>query len=143
MIQQLIFCMLACLVLRAYASFSGIKDGILYGRQGADSFSWNEHNIYVIERASVWGILVLGYCLHGYGLLPIAMICINSILGFSFWHNGFYYVTRGKMINTDFPFWYNSSSSTAVIELRWKGRLWMEIFSWVLFISYFLYIWIC
>lgn len=136
---------MACITCRIYSVFSGIKDGILYGRQAADSFNWNEHKIYVGERLA-FGMMFLSGCLigifntHFWGM--VLLISINSSLGFSLWHNGFYYVTRGEIINTDYGFTYNSSSSTAVIELRWKTRLWLEILSWSLFIVYFTYIWV-
>lgn len=138
-------CFMACLTVRLYAINSGMKDGILYGRQGADSFKWNEHIIYVIERITFGFMFIIG-CLLGRNnpqiFWVITMISINALLGFSLWHNGFYYVTRGKILNTHIGFTYNSSTSTSVIELRWRTRLGMEIFSWVLFICYFLYIYV-
>lgn len=135
--------LIACIIGRGYASLSGIKDGILYGRQGADSFTWNEHKIYVLERVCFGFMFLIGCvigCNNPHIFVDILIITLNCLLGFSLWHNGYYYLTRGEIINTYYGFTYNSSSSTAVIELRWKTRLWMEISSWALFIIYFLYI---
>lgn len=73
--------------------------------------------------------------------IALLIILFNSLLGFSFWHNGHYYITMGDLINTDYRFSYNGFRHKSIVEFSWKTRLWMEIFSWALFIFYFLYIW--
>lgn len=131
-------CLISCIVARIYASLSGVKDGILYGRRGADSFSWNEHVVYVIERMAFGAMFLSGFAVGLIGSYwSVGMITISAVFGFSFWHNGYYYITRGRISGTYGYFSQNSTSSTAVIELRWHPRLMLEALSWICFLIYY------
>jgi hypothetical protein len=104
---------LAFLVLCAYACFSGWKDAILWSKKGADAFPWNEHLVFVAERAAV-GTLVFVDVPIGQKL--IVVVC--WLAAFSFLHNGFYYETR-KRIDVPYYHWFaDSTTSTATIQMN-------------------------
>lgn len=42
-----------------YASVSGMKDAILYGRSAAETFTWNEHLLFGVERLVVTMMAVI------------------------------------------------------------------------------------
>lgn len=92
-----------------FACADGFKDAILYGRKGDQSFTWNEHIVYITARGSF--LLAL--------LLPgnwITVLC--SALMFSFFHNGFYYTQRDR-IDGSYPkrWWAMTKGSSAKINM--------------------------
>lgn len=104
-------------LLLAYSCISGIKDGILWGRQGAASFAWNEHIIFIAERISI-GLLPLSYMIiKDYTYIDYAALLIAWFLMFSFLHNGFYYETRHRIDQPNYHWFFDSFTSTARFEI--------------------------
>lgn len=88
----------------------------------------NLHPYYTIVRMIVAGLMCYEvYMLGGEGYYiwaNAAIFGVALIMTFSFWHNGFYYLTRRKLSNSLYPngFADTSNSSTAMIELNFKWR---------------------
>lgn len=120
-----------------YSSLAGSVEAILYGKKGAETFSWNEHAIYVFARTMVlFSILFAGR------LVPLSNIdcfiyAIICTLSFSFFHNGVYFETARRINRPDYRFWSNSKTSTAKIEMTWAIRLSMLFVSVGLLILYY------
>lgn len=104
------------LLLLAYTAISGVKDGLLWSKKGADAFAWNEHIVLVAERISV-GLLPLSYMIiKNYTYIDYAALLATWLLLFSFIHNGFYYETRRRIDQPDYDWFSDSSTSTAWFE---------------------------
>lgn len=104
---------IAFLALCAYTCLSGWKDAILWSKKGAEAFPWNEHIVFVAERAAV-GTLVFVDVPIGQKL--IVVVC--WIFAFSFLHNGFYYETRKRIDKPDYYWFSDSTTSTATLEMN-------------------------
>ena len=121
---------LAFLALCAYACLSGWKDAILWSKKGVNAFPWNEHIVFVAERAAVGTLVFVD--------VPIAQkltVVACWLAAFSFLHNGFYYETR-KRIDVPHYHWFgDSATSTATLQMN-------AIVRTVLFlVSVFWFIW--
>lgn len=118
-----------------YASISGMKDAILYGKQGAETFKWNEHILFNLERATVLSLMAqaLFVKMDVYGLMVLTGSCI---LSFSLFHNGFYLESARQINRPDYHFYSNSQTSTAPFEITWNLRLFMFILSIAALITY-------
>ncbi len=139
MITEFNFCLSIAIASRIYSCLSGVKDG-----RGHEAMEWKTNEIFISERIVFWMILMAGYYTHGFGPEPIFMLFVTCSMGITFWHNGCYYMVKGVIQNTNYPFWYNNrNKNTNSLETSWKLRYWMEILSWVLFMLYFYYIWFC
>ncbi len=105
-----------------YASLSGLKDAILYGKRGAETFYWNEHTLFNVER----GVVLLGYCASmlfaRISYADLSWLALSCLMAFSFFHNGFYYETARQINRMDYRFWSDSKTSTAKIEISWNLR---------------------
>src|SRR5579859_7525209 len=120
LLLEMIITILTCIVFRFYASASGAKDAMIYGKKGADSLPGNEHVIFFIERLFVVELILLSFFIGFKFQHPEVLIAItiNFVLGFSFWHNGFYYIYRGKIDKTYSGFKSNSTTSTSIFEFN-------------------------
>lgn len=126
--------LIGVLLFSIYAFLSGYKDGILYAGKGAESFKWNEHILYVLERFVVALILLIGFYYES--VVDIGVVLFCAMLGFSLWHNGAYYLSAGRILDNGYVFSSNSRSSTARIELTFRVRMWMFVISWWVLITY-------
>lgn len=106
-----------------HSFFCGMNDSILWGRKGADSFSWNEHLILLFNRYSWIVVLFIQFT-----LLDI----VSSILMVMALHPGFYYQGRKWLDNRYIGFFDNPDiTSTAKINLL----LWHRIIIFTLSIA--------
>jgi hypothetical protein len=112
------------IILNLYACVSGVKDAVLYCKRSTESFSWNEHIIFFIERAIICSIPVISISIS---LEELIYSLSAFILSFSFFHNGFYYESR-RRIDVNYYRWNsNSNSSTAKFEINFVLRSFLLI----------------
>lgn len=100
------------LLLCAYACISGVKDGILWSKKGADAFEWNEHIVFIAERACIGSIVLVLPFINKISLLDSCAVLASFCLCFSFLHNGCYYTTR-RYIDVDYYNWFSESKSSS------------------------------
>lgn len=100
------------LQLCAYACISGVKDGILWSKKGADAFAWNEHLVLVAERACIGSIVLLLPLLSKPSFLDVSAVLLSFCMCFPFLHNGSYYTTR-RYIDVDYYHWFSESKSSS------------------------------
>ena len=100
------------LQLCAYACISGIKDGILWSKKGADSFTWDEHIVLVAERACIGSIVLVIPLLIEPSFEKVSAVLFSFCMCFSFLHNGCYYTTR-RYIDVDYYHWFSESKSSS------------------------------
>lgn len=100
------------LQLCAYACISGVKDGILWSKKGADAFTWNEHIVFIAERACIGSIVIVIPFLTEPSFIKVSVVLGCFSLCFSFLHNGFYYTTR-RYIDVDYYHWFSESKSSS------------------------------
>jgi hypothetical protein len=122
------------LLLLLYAYKHGQTNAFLYSLKGANSLERNEHVDLVIER----GLVVLAVITACFYTLPLLLLELAaSILAFSFWHNGAYYVMRHQIARgkdeARYLFWnlwkWQSKSTTARFDFSYKQRLMMKLAS--------------
>jgi hypothetical protein len=101
--------------LLTYTTISGVKDGILWSRQGSDAFKWNEHIVFGIERTSI-ALLPLLFLTIGFSYIDYAVLMFVWLFMFSFIHNGFYYETRKRIDMPLCDWFHDSETSTAWFE---------------------------
>lgn len=116
-----------------YAITQGKTHAILYSRLGADSFPYNEHKIFTVERCAILLIILFSTLITIHDSL--ILILVNAF-GFSFWHNGSYYLTKGKIFKEDLSWFYNSKTSTAFIEINATIRTVGVIISLIIIITW-------
>lgn len=107
-------------LLISYASTSGFKDAILWSRQAADAFGWNEHLVFVLERLLVLGIVVAATQVSSVAALVEAFV---FCLTFSFVHNQSYYYARHLIDRSPYTWKMSSSTSTAKLDFGYTTRL--------------------
>lgn len=80
------------------------------------------HWVFTLQRFMVF--VLIAYVHYESSLLSTGLFIAGLALIFSFFHNGFYYVTRHKLDSLIYKEGWksNSNSSTAIIELGWKER---------------------
>lgn len=144
----MIYYILTFLFFQMYAAISGYKDGILYSRQGSDALPWDEHILYTWERIAVGGIFTSAFLSGPYlyflnpnpffVLVPIILMCFAALATFSFWHNGFYNISRQKIDMPSASFWSNSQRWGVKFHFSVGSRSGMAIIGYVAFtlISY-------
>ena len=122
-----------------YACVSGAKDGIIYGKQGADSFDFNEHVFFVLERCFVGLIAILGLYFGVKNVLDIVATILSFLFCFPFLHNGCYYVTR-SYIDIDYYHWYSDSkTSSAKFNFSFLLRTLLFFIGVIVFACYLLF----
>ena len=84
------------LILNSIAVIFGIKEAMLFERQGVESFKWNFHKLFVIERALLILLLISGIFINLHDTL---FISIAYLFSFSFFHNGAYGYTKLSIRN--------------------------------------------
>lgn len=112
---------LILLALLVYSAFAGIVEGILYGKKGADSFTFNEHAFFVVKML----------CLAALVILPFKASLVQGLVVTCVWalmhplvHDGFYYETRRQIDVPNYRWYYDySKTSTARLELRFIVRI--------------------
>lgn len=109
------------ILLCIYSSLVGSKEAILYAKQGAETFKWNEHILFRFQDVIVYTILISLYLLN-ITMSECIFSIVSAIFAFPFFHNGFYYETARKINRPDYRFWSNSETSTAKIEIDWTFR---------------------
>ncbi len=100
------------ILLCAYACASGVKDAILWSKRGADAFNWNEHLVFVAERAVIGSIVFVIPLLISPSFIKISVVLACFSLCFPFLHNGSYYTTR-RYIDVDYYHWFSESKSSS------------------------------
>lgn len=95
-----------------YACISGVKDGILWSKKGANAFEWNEHIVFMAERACIGSIMLVLPFTPKFSLLDSGVVLASFCLCFSFLHNGCYYTTR-RYIDVDYYNWFSESKSSS------------------------------
>lgn len=114
-----------------YASASGYKDGILYSLRGADAFTWNEHNLYTVERVFIGLIFFITYFCGKYFTfesnrhlgLWLFMMGLGVFMSFSFWHNGFYNLARKNIDIPRLRFMSNTGRYGVTMHFSPKDRI--------------------
>jgi hypothetical protein len=109
------------ILLNLYACVSGTKDAILYCKKATESFKWNEHIVFFIERSIVCSIPIITLYFN-ISLANITWCLLAFVLSFSFFHNGFYYETRRKIDVPTYRWNSNSKESSAKLELNFVVR---------------------
>lgn len=110
------------LIYISYSLLAGVNDAVVYGRKGAESFTWNEHALFVIERVLLL-LLPLSTTYFHPGYAQQAVDAVAFALLYSVLHNTAYYHSRNLIDGTHHnPFTYQSSSSTAKNEYGAKVR---------------------
>ena len=119
-----------------YSTFAGVLEAVLYGRQAAETWKWNEHILIGTKVAFVLiGFFVLPHIVHPSPLESfIGSVC--SVLVYSFFHDGFYYEASRQINRPDYRFNSNSKTSTAKIEITWFVRANMFIASLIILLVY-------
>lgn len=112
-----------------YASLSGMNNAILYGKRGAETFKWNEHMLFFIERGTVLGIGLYGSLFVKASIKECLILLTACVFAFSFYHNAFYYETTRQINRPDYRFWSNSKTSTAKVNMDFKYRFPLAIIS--------------
>ena len=100
------------LQLLSYACISGVKDGILWSKKGANAFEWNEHIVFISERACIGSMVLVLPFINKLSLLDSCAVLASFCLCFSFLHNGCYYTTR-RYIDVDYYNWFSESKSSS------------------------------
>jgi hypothetical protein len=100
------------ILLCAYACASGVKDAILWSKRGADAFNWNEHLVFVAERAVIGSVVFVIPYLISPSFIKISVVLACFSLCFPFLHNGCYYTTR-RYIDVDYYHWFSESKSSS------------------------------
>jgi hypothetical protein len=127
------------LQLLSYACISGWKDAILWSRKGSDAYDWNEHYIFIAERAIIGSIVFVLPFLSNMLLLDSGVVLATFCMCFSFLHNGFYYTTR-RYIDVDYYTWFSESkTSSAKFNFGYVFRTICFVVGVVGFISYLLF----
>lgn len=116
------------ILLSFYALLSGVKDAVLWSKKGAESFKFNEHILFVAERATVYLsvlIAVLSVELTAKFVISFLVILLASLLAFPFLHNGALYYSRNKIepeLYTKGFFSEPSETSTAKYNFSFRIR---------------------
>lgn len=108
-------------ILSMVSSSLGVIEGILYSRKGADAFKTDEHKIYLASRIFIFSSIIAGRFFVSDHEFIISLIA--AVLSFPFFHDGFYYCTRGLVDKPDYKFNSSSTTTSAVMEFKWKWRL--------------------
>lgn len=122
-----------------YAILEGIREGYYYHSAivSNDVEKYNLHSLFWIQRVVILLSItsLLGF-LSQSALITSAFI-ISSILGFSFWHNGMYYITRNNLNPEKYKkrFKDASSTSSSLMEFSYNERLFYFTLSIILDIS--------
>lgn len=123
-----------------YSSLAGSVEAILYGKQGAETFKWNEHILYVLKASFVLGGYLLAPYLVQMSIMESLVCFIISAVSYPFFHDGFYYETARRINRPDYKFSSNSKTSTADIEIPWAIRLNAFLLSIITLLIY-IFIW--
>lgn len=142
----ILFTLLPALLLTTQFWLQGRWDAITYSRKGDLSFSWNEHRIPVQMRI-IWLLMIiagtiLGICnfqADNWVFLCFAdffTLAVYSVLGYSFWHNAAYGITKSQIFKTQLSFrkgfTYVSPADTAKYKQDFKSRLYTLLFSFII-----------
>lgn len=136
-IQYLIFYDLAL----GFAIASGMIEGILWAKTGAESFTWNEH-LALLTQA---GIFFASMCFSQIIAIPLGhfiILMLSAVCVFVGVKPSVMYHTRNKINPEVYPqrFWAEpSTSSTAQINLSTRCRVWLIGLSIILLIALIIY----
>ncbi len=122
--------LLIVLVLIFSSCLEGINNSLITARLAFDSFLFNEHIIFILQRGC---FVLLFFILLDWKNATI----LNLIyaLQFSFFHNGSYNESMRKLGNKNYSWTYTSSTSTAKLELNFVIRTFLLILA-VLILTY-------
>ncbi len=101
---------LCYLLICYYAYQQGRAHAMLYSLKGANSFSWNEHRTFTLERAAVLSLPLFSTLINTEDAI---ILMASAMLSFPFWHNGAYYTTRHDIDTPKYGWFSQSQSSTA------------------------------
>jgi hypothetical protein len=123
---------IVCLI---YPCVSGVKDAVLWSKKGADAFPLDEHLIFIVERLTFAGCVLVAGCMH-LSIMDIYVTLVCWSLAFPFFHNGFYYVGRNKIDKAYKGFFSDSVTSTSMVNFTAPLRVAMLIISILILITY-------
>jgi len=117
-LSQYILCM-------AISSMMGIIEAVMFA-----GFSKGEHVSDLWKRKSGFDIHILLTAFRSlvffsnsvviymmYGFHPMMLFTLSVVMAFSFWHNGFYYLTRSKLDEVYTGFFDQTKTSSATFSL--------------------------
>ncbi len=137
--EQILLVIQVCFIFRMYAAYSGKKDAMIYAMKGSNSIPGNEHITFSVERIIVFALIPASFFLIQ--MFDIYVVYVNCALGFSFWHNGFYFMERKKIDGAYKGFTDNQKSKgTNLFEFNYNTRLVLEIISWCPVLVYMCYL---
>jgi Zn-dependent protease with chaperone function len=151
------------LLISIFAALSGCIEAILYARRAAESFTFNEHVLFGLQRASVLLLVLVAALLPGY-VGTKASACLELVPGlllFPLAHDEAYNFTRlwlsaraeltADAAGADAAAWhvaralyvygYQSPTTTARTDFNGKERTWLALGALVLWAAgaYFLF----
>jgi hypothetical protein len=149
-------------LLQLFAALSGCIEAILYARRAAESFSFNEHIIIGMQRASVLLLVLAAALLPGY-LGTKASACFELVPGlllFPMSHDEAYNFTRlwlstraqlsddaagadwatWKVARALYVYGYQSPTTTARTDFNGKERTWLAAGALVLWAAGFYFL---
>lgn len=124
-----------------YSCVEGCREGLYYDIASKEGNGIKElHKMYTGQRALV--VMSIMFLVARQDGLYSLIYFFSFVLSFSFWHDGFYYITRNKLDSGIYKerFKAESTTSTAKIELDYFTRMCMFVFGFVLFILFLLYV---
>lgn len=118
-----------------YACLAGVKDALIYAKKGAKSFPWDEHIIYNIEKTVVGAIFFIAVLIGKYALwkseihffLWCFAIGFFVFMAWSFFHNGWWAVTRKHIDKPDYSFTTTTGRYGVTFHINYRQRLKMLI----------------
>jgi len=122
---------LAYLILQIPSIMRGIIDAILYLRRGAESFTWNEHWVLTTNTVITCGLFAAGKYFY-WDYLFLGFLAAAFWLGFSFFHNGSYFVTKNAILKNNKSFFQSwtdySLTDTSENKYDFRSRLYLMLF---------------
>lgn len=118
-----------------------ILEGIREALSDAGNFDCDhKHDLYTVQRFLMASSLVMVLYFFSNLWLPCLFLSLSIVLGFSFLHNGFYFISRNFFAKQKlYPNGFKSKGSTAVFELGFILRTVLLIISvGLILISFFL-----
>jgi hypothetical protein len=125
------------LLYQLFAAVDGLCDALLYGRLGADSFTWNEHQPLTVRRglalaaalgAAVDAVLMGPGSVGRWSLWLLWLLCevAACVLSFSLFHNEAYnfgrvWIREQTLAKAWAAFEFNYQSSTTTARFDFDG----------------------
>lgn len=110
-----------------YSVLEGVREAL---SDAGDFDCDHKHDIYTLQRFLMGSSLVMVLYFFSNLWLPCLFLSLAIVLGFSFLHNGFYFISRNFFAKQKlYPEGFKSKGSTAVFELGFVLRTILFIIS--------------